>query len=81
LYAACVPYYFSQDNDWRYYWDYNVRDELVLKRNGDEYSYCLITYSNYTPLATLALLGSVCVTACVCVAAHLIKRKKIPYEF
>ncbi|MDE7086626.1 MAG: helix-turn-helix domain-containing protein [Clostridia bacterium] len=89
LAAACIPYYFKRDKGyyddegWRYDYDcyYNIRDELVLNRNGDEYSYCLVTYRNYSPLATLVLLGSVCVTACVCTAVQLIKRKKISYCF
>ena len=89
LSAVRIPYYFKRDKGyydeegWRYDYDcyYNIRDELVLNRNGDEYSYCLVTYRNYTPLATLVLLGSICVTACVCTAVQLIKRKKITYGF
>lgn len=86
LFAVQIPYYFHRSDfgnkDWRYdYGDYNLRDELVLKRNGDEYTYYLITYRNYTPVATVALLGEVCITACVCAVVHLIKRKKIHYEF
>lgn len=90
LFAVQIPYYYRHndkgicdDEGWRYDYDvyYNVRDDLVLKRNGDEYTYRLITYRNYTPLATLALLGDVCITACVCAVVHLIKRKKITYSF
>lgn len=89
LSAASIPYYFKRDNGsyddegWRYDYDYlyNIRDELILKRNGDEYSYYLITYRNYTPIATVALFGEVCITACACAAVHLIKRKKIHYDF
>lgn len=89
LFAVRIPYFWKRaeghydDEGWQYDYDvyYNIRDELVLNRDGDGYSYCLITYRNYTPLATLVLLGSVCVTACACVITHLAKREKINYDF
>ena len=91
LSAVCIPYFFKRDEGhyrfeeegWRYDYNvyYNIRDELVLSRDGDEYTYSLVTYRNYTPLATLAYLGAVCLTACACAVAQLIKRKKITYCF
>ena len=89
LFSVRLKYFWQRDKGyydeegWRYDYDvyYNIRDELVLSLNGDVYSYNLVTSRNYTPLATLVLLGSVCATACVCAAIQLIRRKKITYSF